>query len=203
MGQIYINLKGRDPFGIVEPGEEYQRLRDELAAGLYKIINPLWGQPYVKKVYMREEIYSGENLDSLPDIVFEPYDLSCVDSGDFEFFSNKLFDGSVGISGAHRSNGMIIMWGNKVVVHNANQQSALVKMVDLAPTILYLLGEPIPDGMDGRVISEAISNEYLQVQPPQRSKDDSTIAPNDSLDGFTQQEEEELISRLTDLGYLS
>jgi len=200
MGQIYINLKGREPMGIVEPGQEYQALREELAEGLYRIVNPLSGQRYIEKVYWKEELYSGERLDWLPDIIFEPGDLSCSDAGVFEFFSNQLFHPARAISGDHRKNGLFMMWGPHVV-GNAGLPSGVVKMVDLAPTILHLLGEPIPEDMDGRVVAEALQRDYLQARPPQRC---SAAGVQDSRSaGLTAQEEQEVVERLQDLGYLS
>jgi hypothetical protein len=72
---------------------------------------------------------------------------------------------------------------------------------DLAPTILYLLGQPIPNEMDGKVLFNFIRSEFAQEQTPQyyddgKDEDDQHKPP-------TQAEEEQLKERLRDLGYVT
>jgi predicted AlkP superfamily phosphohydrolase/phosphomutase len=58
LGKIYINLKGREPQGIVEP-EDYEAVLDEIIEELEAYTDPSTGDRVVKKVYKREEIFSG------------------------------------------------------------------------------------------------------------------------------------------------
>ena len=59
LGNIYINLAGREPSGAVLPGEEYERVRDGIIDGLEALVDPETGEFPVAKVYRREEIYHG------------------------------------------------------------------------------------------------------------------------------------------------
>jgi len=68
LGAIYINLKGREPHGIVEPGEEYEKVRDEIIKGLEEYVDPETGLHPVKKVYKREEIYNKFDKELIPDL---------------------------------------------------------------------------------------------------------------------------------------
>jgi predicted AlkP superfamily phosphohydrolase/phosphomutase len=106
---IYINLKGREPEGIVEPGKEYEDLRDFLVDELRKLEDPETGCRIVDKVYKREELYAGPYSNDAPDVAFLPRD-TYMASGHFEFLSNSLVSPSYW-SGSHRMNGVIIMKG--------------------------------------------------------------------------------------------
>jgi len=74
-GRIYINLKGREKDGSVEPGTTYEQLRNELIVRLKTILDPS-GRPVVKQVLRREEAYleaSAVELQRLPDLIAESY----------------------------------------------------------------------------------------------------------------------------------
>lgn len=141
-GTIYINLSGREPYGIVKE-EEYERLRSEIIEGLQEIS---------VKAYRREEIYRGEYLELAPDIILETNDyvnsvISRVGYGT-EFM--KGFDGS------HRKeNGLFIAKGQNIK-ENFEMEA---KIYDVAPTILHMFGIPIPKDMDGRVLNEIFKGE--------------------------------------------
>lgn len=59
LGKIYINLKGREPKGIVEP-EEYDALCKEIIEKFEAFKDPNTGERIVKKVYRRDEIFKGQ-----------------------------------------------------------------------------------------------------------------------------------------------
>ena len=68
-GRFYVNLKGREPRGSVEPGAEYEAVRDDLITRLLALRNPDNGELVIERVEKRETLY-GENCSSLaPDLV--------------------------------------------------------------------------------------------------------------------------------------
>jgi len=69
LGQIYVNLKGRERSGIVAPGAEYDSLRAEIVRKFQVLRDPDTGEPIVRKVYRREDLYSGPYFDEAPDMV--------------------------------------------------------------------------------------------------------------------------------------
>src|SRR5581483_4096458 len=161
IGQIYINLKGRQPQGIVEPGAEYEALRDEIRNKLLQLKHPQTGEPLIARVLNREEIYHGELSDNTPDLLLLPADFKYLAFGESEFASNKLVGPTLGHTGHHRLEGIGALIGPNVQVGAQIQNASLI---DLAPTILFALGLPIPPDMDGRVLTEAFKPEFINQQ---------------------------------------
>ena len=152
IGEVHINLKGREPDGIVEPGEEYQVLRDQIIRDLRALMLPD-GKHAIEHIWKKEEIYHGAHLDEAPDVLFLPTNLETIAFGDFEFGSNRILEPSYGVSSSHRMNGIFIGAGPGI------KRGVPVKdprLIDLAPTILHLMGLPIPLDLDGRVLNEAL-----------------------------------------------
>jgi len=139
-GGIYINLKGREPQGVVEHAE-YEKLRDEIIKELENLKNPKTEEKFFPKVYKKEELYSGPYINHAPDIVIDTEAYDPV--GWFGY--NKIYDDSPVKSGSHRKNGILIIWG-KDVQHVSIEDA---KITDVAPTILKLMSVEIPEDMDG------------------------------------------------------
>ena len=68
---IWINLKGTRPYGTVHSGEEYNKLVEFLREQLLKLSDPETGEPIIRKVYRKDEIYFGENLETAPDLILD------------------------------------------------------------------------------------------------------------------------------------
>ncbi len=198
IGQIYINLKGRQPSGIVAPGEEYEKLRDQIRADLVKLKHPDTGEQLIARVLNREEIYSGPLLDNTPDLLLLPADFKYVAFGESEFASNKIVGPTLGHTGHHRLEGIGAVIGPHVQVGAELQNASLV---DLAPTILYALDLPIPPDMDGRVLTEAFTPEFVKQTQMQYGTENAVRT--DFGGTYSDDEEAEVIQRLADLGYVS
>ena len=68
-GDIYVNLKGRESDGIVEPGAEYEKLRAEIAARLLPLTDPKTGERAVSRVFKREDVYRRFDPRLIPDLI--------------------------------------------------------------------------------------------------------------------------------------
>jgi predicted AlkP superfamily phosphohydrolase/phosphomutase len=68
-GHVYVNLRGRDPHGIVSPGEEYEALLARLKSGLEALTDPISGRRVVSRVRKGHEVYTGPYADKAPDLV--------------------------------------------------------------------------------------------------------------------------------------
>ncbi|WP_309493486.1 alkaline phosphatase family protein [Candidatus Hecatella orcuttiae] len=161
---IYINLKGREPKGIVNPGEEYEKVRDYIISELYKLKDPETGENLVDKVYKREEIYSGPFVDQASDLVFT---MKHTDRATPVSNPEALIMPSPIRSGAHEAlsveDGIFLMAGNGV----KQGVEVDVRTVDVLPTVLQLMGLPIPDDVDGQVLTnilEGVSEEDVRLQ---------------------------------------
>lgn len=193
IGEVHLNVKGREPRGIVEQGAEYARVRDELIRELRELKLPN-GEPLIEQIWKKEEIYRGAHLDDAPDILFFPKNLETIAFGDFEFGSNRILEPSYGVSSSHRMNGIFIAQGERIPSH---AQTANPSLIDLAPTILHLLDVPIPRDMDGRVLSEIFS----QARPVEYGG--SGELERERGDAYSKEDEAEVMERLKDLGYIS
>ena len=142
---VFINLKGRDPGGIVEP-EDFEKVQQQIIHALTTYVDPGTGkQPFALAV-TRE---NAEMLNLWGDLV-----------GDVVWAVHPEFDAchgrhlpavSLGIGGQHTT---FIINGPHIRSGLALQGQA--RSVDIAPTVAHLLGVPQPRNAEGRVIAEAI-----------------------------------------------
>ena len=160
-GNVFLNTRGVFGQGIVEPGDEYNRLAEEIRQKLAAIIDPATGKPLCTKVWRREELYSGPATPKAPDILMELADgyevVSDLQEGPARFGKKtrdlfRTVDRGY-LSGAHTHAGIFIAAGRGV------QRGALVtgaNIVDVVPTVCRLLGvAPMPN-LDGQTIEDAL-----------------------------------------------
>lgn len=198
VGQIYINLAGREPEGSVQPGADYERLRDDIMRKLEQLRDPATGEQVVEAVYRREEIYTGDQLDYAPDIVFMPRRLEYFGFGEYEFGSNQIIEPMKrGISGTHRMNGIFLAYGDNIRPGAVPEQAHIT---DLTPTILYMMGLQTPPHMDGRVLREIFQDTFQPALSQPSSQWQSDFDTNGQ--GLTEEEKEIVAERLRDLGYV-
>jgi predicted AlkP superfamily phosphohydrolase/phosphomutase len=152
LGSIYVNLAGREREGIVLPGAEYDAVRQQIREGLEALVDPETGERPVHRVYFREEMYSGFDPRLVPDVRAASslnYRVSWQTSlGGFG--ETVIEDNLKPWSGDHCSNDPELVPGiffaNRPLLHDQP------RMVDIMPTVLKLLGVPVPDGLDGRPV---------------------------------------------------
>jgi hypothetical protein len=114
-----------------------------------------------------------------------------------EFASNEMTGPSPWFSGSHTDHGLVIMKGDPL------KQGARLddtNIVDLAPTILYLLGANIPAGMDGRVLGAAFNEGFLCSNPARCTEGSEEQRPVDKA--YSELEQEAVEGRLQAMGYL-
>jgi predicted AlkP superfamily phosphohydrolase/phosphomutase len=199
---IYINLKGREKKGVVTPGSEYEELIGFIKEGLLKIIDNETGKRIIDKVYKREDIYSGPYVRYAPDLFVIPKDYNCPIS---PFISLRKRDYLAKISspvGYHRRNGVFIAIGRDIkrgkIIFNTS-------ILDITPTILYLMGIPIPDDMDGKVVTDIFEDDLLATNQIRYAGAGSNDPFNKDIYGahiYTEGEKDEIQDSLKGLGYL-
>jgi predicted AlkP superfamily phosphohydrolase/phosphomutase len=199
IGQVFINLRGRQPQGTVEPGSEYQALRDQLSAELQALRHPATGERLVARVYRREELYSGHEVENLPDLLVEPWEFRYVAFGESEFASNRIVGSSFGHSGHHRMNGIFAAVGPGVC---AGKRIEGARIIDVAPTALHAMGCAIPKDLDGKVLSASFQPQWLEDHVP-RYVEAQDVRQMKALEGYSEDEQTALRQRLRDLGYLA
>jgi predicted AlkP superfamily phosphohydrolase/phosphomutase len=196
-GQVYINLAGVRPQGIVQPGREYQELKEWIAAQALALRDPRSGEPLVERVYRREEIYSGPYIARTPDLLVQTRGWEYMAFGHADFGSNKLVESIIGLSGHHRPEGVLILAGAGV---KAGTQLAEASILDLTPTILHAMGVAVPHDLDGRVLSEAFETSSPVARPVAYSQT-NVYKDGTSDPGLSDEEMDEVQEKLRGWGY--
>ena len=132
--------------------------RDAVAARVIEALesarDPDTGQPIIVQALRREDVYNGSQLDRIPDIL--------IDFGELPYAASDRLAASSIVErvpaalggGRHRRYGILLALGPGVTageIEGAN-------IVDLAPTALHAMGLPVPDDMDGRVLTELFTD---------------------------------------------
>ena len=205
---IFVNVKGEFPAGIVEPGSEYEAVRSEIAEKLSALEDPATGQRIVERVYRREELYHGDSLHKAPDLLATWKDFEYNTrrgygrEGDSLLGSSLEFSDVAGYSslqksGTHHLEGIFVARGRPL------KKTAFkgARIVDLAPTILHLLGQEVPADMDGRVLAEIFEDDFL-ARHPIRLESQAEVGKDAALFEYSEQEEKYVRDKLQGLGYI-
>lgn len=197
-----INLKGREPFGSVERAD-YELLRDTLISKLYECRDLKTGKPIVEKVYKAEDVFHGPRMQSAPDLVIlwrEDVVISgikCTREDGTEMTLDEKYVDDLR-TGNHTPHGILIMRCS----HLKNGETIKgASIMDVAPTILHMMGAEVPSEMDGKVLTEAIDPEFMRANPVMFTSKGQ--GPHGPAGGAEPEEDDEVIrKRLKDLGYL-
>lgn len=199
-GPIFVNLQGREPQGIVAPGAGYEALLAQIEADLRQVVDPVTGRPFVGQIYRRQELYTGPHAGRAPDLIFVPRDWSRQPFGTHEFASHRWLEPCRDRSGTHRLDGLLLLWGPGI---RRGVQVERAAIVDVAPTVLALLGVPIPTGMDGRVLSAALEDSLLAALDIRYDQAQEGLSAHRPPPDMSQEDEELLRHHLRGLGYVA
>ena len=195
-GVVRLNVVGREPAGIVEPND-IPRVRRELAQALLDVeLEEIGGRPVAEVV----EGPRGDCAGQAPDLIAVPnYGLGC-DFGPLAedatpCLAKPLADYDPPTSGCHHPLG--ILAGAGPLVRKAARISE-AGIADVAPTLLYLLGLPIPRAMTGRLIEEMVPEDVWSRRDPEY--EETTDMPSEAR-VYTAEDEAALQDQLRDLGY--
>jgi predicted AlkP superfamily phosphohydrolase/phosphomutase len=156
-GYIRINLKGREPQGIVEPGAEYKELCEELYQTVKDMINPANSQRAAHTVYKTDDIYQGPCRSHMPDIIINWNDAAQITTALLTQKYGMVRSTAPGYAltpyytGNHRPNAFTCAIGPDMPPQAVRANASIL---DLAPTILTSLGIEPPDYMHGKVLGE-------------------------------------------------
>lgn len=151
IGAIRLNLKGREPFGCVAAGNEAASLVEELRAALHELRHPESGEPIVAEVVTAAEAFGPGHHPDVPDlIVVFRTDLGLIEACESPRVGRvRVPVGSrwARRTGDHTPNTRLWLHGPGVPGAGAVRQG---HVLDIAPTILSLLGVAPPAELDGR-----------------------------------------------------
>ena len=190
-GFIYIMAQERSP--------EYGNALASIAEYLNALRDPETNLPVVANVYRKQELFSGEYLDSMPDLVIEPapgYSFTGqYQPGEGLFQEVKPTDAHVG---KHHADGIIIAAGDGI----EPQVGMTARLIDMAPTILYYLELPISTDIDGRLVQELFTNDFTNTHSARYDSGTGTRQEASDAAVYSSEEEKAIERRLEDLGYL-
>jgi predicted AlkP superfamily phosphohydrolase/phosphomutase len=201
---VSLNVRGREPEGVVAPSE-LPALRREVERALLDLRDPWTGRPVVARVWPRDELYEGPHVERAPDLVIElhldarGYSYNLMPSGSappgtgpWRRLAPEEHLGRKGRSlpGSHRPRGLYVAAGPLV----APVGEVRARMADASATVLARLGvSPTPE-LSGRVLREHLRR--ARASEPERALPAVAVSTADEgARGL-------LESRLRALGYI-
>ncbi|HWQ58068.1 MAG TPA: alkaline phosphatase family protein [Clostridia bacterium] len=178
---IFINLKGRDPHGIVEP-EDYERVQEEIIRTLLAMRNPETGEQVVAMAIKKKEsgtlgIYEGPGYDRVGDVLYawkpgymsHPFiyraaikyrDGSERIARNAELYEEAVLCGNftgvhLALPSLHDMHAVMVMGGPGVKQYKRKYPA---QIIDVAPTLSKLLGIEVPKDAEGSVLYDVLDN---------------------------------------------
>ncbi len=146
---VHINLKGRNPGGIVNPGEEYRQVQDQIIKALTDYVEPTSGRKPVLFALRKEDArFLNIHGNYVGDVVYALSEQFGLQHG--PFLPTAEWHG-----GALR--GLFVLSGPGI--RKGVEIERNVWCVDLVPTICHLTGWPVPREAEGAVIFQALDND--------------------------------------------
>lgn len=191
-GGIYINDR------LIDTPKGKQKISREIVEKLCD-----WGRKNNVKIetWQRSSSLVGQT-NAGPDLIIGMNDWGCVllkDQSKGEIFERKSY--STRHTGCHRIDGVFIGAGPDIKSCTVNE----AYIYDIAPTILYLFNQPVPQSMDGQVLTSIINEESLDKNPVKfqsEVRDDKRTDTTSMPKEMTQQEKDIVQQQLKDLGYM-
>lgn len=190
---LYLNDR---PAAGAMPVQLQAEIVSQLMTALATVTDPATGGPVFQEIYRRQDLYSGPHVDQAPHIVFNLAPGYMVDD---KLSVESAFEDvlpAVG-TGLHHVDGFFALLGPGIA---PSVRPLEAHIADIAPTLLYLLGEPVPTSMDGRVLERAFKPEFLAAAPVRYTAESHLLA-DESLAVYSDEEMETISQRLRSLGY--
>lgn len=156
---LYLSKEGREPQGILSRSE-FEATRNDAVARIKSTRDPDSGLPPMRAIFKNEQIYTGGFREKGPDIAMIPAPGVYIsnDRGHREPWGTPSYT----FSGHHEMEGILIATGGPF---RKGKLDAGASLLDITPTLLYLLGQPIPDNVDGKVLKEILDPEFVRKHP--------------------------------------
>lgn len=161
LGQIYLNLNGREKYGTVEPGKDADQVLADIRSKLITVLDPDTGKPVIEHVYLGSEIFHGARMSEAPDlqIGFLPgyrtswqTSLGAIPSG-IVVANMKKWSGDHCASDPSDTQGIFLS--------NRRVLTPQPSILDIAPTVAKILQVPLPSGLDGHPLE--FENPHPQI----------------------------------------
>jgi predicted AlkP superfamily phosphohydrolase/phosphomutase len=191
-----INIRmARAPEDTGVKVNEYETFRNRLIADLEELKDPLTGERIISEIHKREDVFPGPAMEDAPDLL-----LVLRDRG---FVSIKNIAPVVvprpEPAGTHHPHGIFLAAGNGIAEGLDIGQRDIV---DVAATLLYSVGLPVPEDFEGRVPEEAFLSSHLAANPILMGPRTDKGSSHDAAEGMSEDEKDKLMEQLQMLGYM-
>jgi predicted AlkP superfamily phosphohydrolase/phosphomutase len=196
--------------GVSQNGEHDGRVLRQVEEVLASLRDPITGERVISNFYRPQEIYDGPHTDRAPNLLPSWWEDGFLldqsvpgrDRPPNVERSTTPIRGGVEFAASHRLDGVFVASGGPIRTGAAITNA---RIIDVAPTVLYLMGLPIPSDMDGRVLTEALDEEFVASNPiswEDAGEGDGDELPQD-VRAFSEHESELIAKRLQALGYIN
>ncbi len=190
---IYIHSSSDNP----RSPEEIDTIKRSLKSQLQNIKLPGADGPLLDDIWFREDIFSGPEMEFAPHLLFKSQNFSVL--GRQHLGASSWFDTCVDQPiGFHRSDGIFIASGPGI--RGGRIENA--RIIDIMPTCLYTADLPIPENLDGTVLTQIFHSDYAKDHEIRYYAPDSADAGHRDNTVYTEEESDAISSRLKSLGYL-
>ncbi len=203
-GSIYLNLAGREPAGQVASPAEGETLLTEITARLLRWRDPETGIAPIAAVRWARTVYAGPFVGWGPDLLLETAPGYFIRNS-LESYQARLVEPAGRYSGRqlphtamHHPDGLLCLAGP--AVRPRPGQPGPANLLDLAPTVLYLLGERVPSYMEGRVLADWLDERFVVAHGITSATETTPSTAAD--DAYTDEEARLIAAHLAGLGYL-
>lgn len=147
---VYVNLKGRDPEGIVEP-EDYEKVQREICDALLTYVDPVTGKhPVALALCKKDARVIGLHGDAIGDVVYALYP-------EYSGQHGNILPGATWGYGDLKP--LLCFMGPSI--KRGNRMERTCNLVDIVPTICYLMGMPLPAQAEGAILYQALEDPNL------------------------------------------
>jgi predicted AlkP superfamily phosphohydrolase/phosphomutase len=195
-GHIYLNVKGRNPYGTVSRGREYDGIIEDLRARFSQVTHPMTGENMFTHVLTPAELYNTdfEKVEKLGDLILVAKPGYIVHQSTTRKGDPIKLQPEDSLAGCHYWDGIYIIHGSEF----KTGRDKPAHIVDLAPTIYAMLGAKLPAYLDGKVIHDVFSKQ-VKVEYLKSQKAEST---GSLQEGLSEREQMLIHQRLSELGYM-
>ena len=188
--RVWVNEEGKFAQGLVAPSEK-DDLLEKVSDFLCQDVDQATGEPIIAATYRGNELFYGPHAEKGPDLIIE-----------YSNFYQPEADNpprNPHVEGGHTLDGIFVAHGEHV---SAGRTVKGASLIDLAPTILHLLGQEIPSDFDGSVLTDVLHADYLGQNPIELGEAPARWDSQESGAGYTEEEDAELREQLRQLGYI-
>lgn len=191
---IYITPPTEPGKGV--PAERYESFRREIKDALLQFKDPVTGESPVTQIWTKEEAFGGTQMSSAPDLT-----LMLRDGGLVSILpSDVLLKPRRETAGAHRPDGVFIASGPGI---RRGVLLPALSILDIAPILLYTLGLPVPEELEGRIPKALFEQEHLRLHPLEfGSLDGNSMARAAQVPEVDLHMEADVMAQLRALGYM-